>query len=270
MRLLVSFLGPPARPAVSRMHSEFTEAGDPQPREGFASVLVSGCLQRSAGAWGQPPSGHPLQVTGDAPWQEPLCAPRPPQALPGLAPPQICESDGDVAAALDAWVLFGPAHADPAAEYARLRPPPPPPPVLNTLDRYFKKGSSGGASGSGGGTGSKNKAAGPAAAPAGGKQQQQQQPGTGPAAAAAAAAAGGGGGPAAAPAGGSGASKVDAFKLLMSPKPHPPANAPPAKAGPSGGSGGGGSRHTWKAGGPFANSLTKIAADPERHGAGVL
>jgi hypothetical protein len=57
-----------------------------------------------------------------------------------LRPPlQVCHTDDEVAAALEAWARYGPLHSDPAAEYERLRPPPPKAPKLNTLDRFFKK-----------------------------------------------------------------------------------------------------------------------------------
>ena len=40
----------PHPPAVSRMHSDLREAGDPHPREGFASVLVRAALSACAGS----------------------------------------------------------------------------------------------------------------------------------------------------------------------------------------------------------------------------
>jgi hypothetical protein len=48
----------------------------------------------------------------------------------------VCESDAEVAAALEAWARFGPAHPDPAAEYAGLKPRPR---KVNVLHNYFGK-----------------------------------------------------------------------------------------------------------------------------------
>ncbi len=192
-----------------------------------------------------------------------------------------------MAAALEAWAAFGPAHPDPAAEYQQRRPPPP---KVNTLFNYLKKapGSSGGSAGKSGGAqaaGGSSSGAGQPALAAGSdvtaaqqqqqqrrqQQQQQQQP---------AAAVGAGSATVPGSARGSGAEasrvaapKVDAFQLLMHPpKPGGAAGvgspaavaAGAAAAAAAGGSGGRRSRHTWSAVGPFANSLVAIAANPER------
>jgi hypothetical protein len=179
---------------------------------------------------------------------------------------QVCGSDAEAAAALEAWSMFGPQHPDPAAEYARLKPPPP---KVNTLDRYFRKAAP---------------AASPAAAPADQQprssgqgriqqqdgqqqQQQQQQPAT--------------------VTGGVGASSSNALQVLMSAarqqQPQPGAGSAsagagsasaaaaavsPAAAAAAGGAGAGGGRklkrHTFESCSGWAGMLAAIARNPER------
>ncbi|KAL4419776.1 hypothetical protein ABPG75_006874 [Micractinium tetrahymenae] len=213
-------------PAVNRMWTDLTEAGDPHPREGFASVLV-------------------------------------------------CESDAEVEAALQAWSLYGPAHPDPAAEYARLKPPPPKKPVLNTLDRFFAKkpkgegGERGEAASAAGAQQQQGQAAGAAGIgqqhAQGGQppQQQQQQPLAGPS----------GSGSRPGSAGGHDGGPANAFQaMLAASRQQGRQGAGSPGAGPAAGAGGSGSgdggsgqqqRHTFRAAGPFANSLVKIAESPE-------
>ena len=54
----------------------------------------------------------------------------------GFASVLVAESDAEVAAALEAWAGFRRRHADPAAEYARLKPAPPIKPST-ALDRWL-------------------------------------------------------------------------------------------------------------------------------------
>eukprot|EP00887_Chlorella_sp_A99_P000125 scaffold16.g125.t1 len=69
----------------------------------------------------------------------------PPEAREGFASVLVCESDTEVAAALETWAAYGPGRLDVAAEYQRRRPPPKP---VNTIDRFFKRQQPPGASGS--------------------------------------------------------------------------------------------------------------------------
>lgn len=228
--------GKAAYPAVSRMYADLIEAGDPHVREGFASVLV-------------------------------------------------CESDAEVEAALQAWSLFSTAHPDPAAEYARLRPPPPKKPALNTLDRFFARMPKGEVGSRAPGSGAVAEARqGPAAGaadrvrqgpggqhhPAQQQQQdgQQQQPST-------TGQGGDGNGSGRADGAGNGGGTTNAFQAMLAAarqqvgqKESKPKGAPAGGVGPAGaggGDGGGGQqpRHTFKAAGPFAHSLVKIAENPE-------
>lgn len=53
----------------------------------------------------------------------------------------MCESDGDVAAALKAWTAYGttPNSLDPIAAYNTTKPPKRKEPALGTIDKFFKK-----------------------------------------------------------------------------------------------------------------------------------
>ncbi|KAL4430393.1 hypothetical protein ABPG77_002199 [Micractinium sp. CCAP 211/92] len=210
-------------PAVSRMYSDLVESGDPHPREGFTSVL-------------------------------------------------ICESDGEVEAALEAWSLFGPAHPDPATEYARLKPPPPKKPALNTLDRFLarKPGEVGGGQDKAAGAGTVRRHSPTAGAAAelqqglGGQQQlaqQQEQPPQQPSAAGQA----NSGRP-----GSAGGGPTNAFQAMLAAarqqgrhSASSPGGGAAAGTDGSGDDSGQQPRHTFRAAGPFANSLVKIAESPE-------
>ena len=201
-----------------------------------------------------------------------------------------------VEAALQAWSRFGPAHPDPAAEYARLKPSPPKKPALNTLDRFFAKrpkvegGGQGEAAGAAAG-----QVRSPAAGAAGGSQQAQQlatvlaggqqraeqhqqeqqqgqqgqqaeqQQGTHRSGA-------GQGGSGGVP-GSAGGGPADAFQAMLAaarqqrrPGSGSPGGRPAggASGGGAGGDGGPQPRHTWRAAGQFTNSLVKIAERPDR------
>ena len=266
------------RPAVARMQRQLEEGGDPQAREGFASVLVSSTSVRLAPAAASTRS-PPVQCAAavccffrhrsrhaDHGLVLPACLPAAVAAASWPLAVQICESDGEAAAALEAWSLYGPSHPDPAAEYARLRPPPPKAAALNTIDRFFKKvlkpapaeqaaqageGGQPAAAGAQGNAGEahahapQQKQKEPTASPSSTghpRQQQQQHQG------------GSGGG--------------DAFQALMAaarPQPRPGAAAGPASpasggAGPSGGK----SKHGFDGQASWASSLATIAAKPER------
>ena len=273
------------------MWKQLEEYGDPQRGEGYASVLVSGryhccCSCASAVdvtgvalccatgcAWEQLQL-QPLHCSCHRRWSF-FLQPAPPAAshclhlhlCPRL---QVCQTDDEVAAALEAWARYGPQHPDPAAEYERLRPPPPKEPKLNTLDRFFKKPAQQQPSKQGQQQQEEPQAQDPPQQPQPQQkrehpqqkqEQAQQQAGAGSTA-------------------GAGAASSNALQALMAAARHPPkqaAAAAAAAAGPKGptaaaAAGGGGSgapRHSFPQA-TWARGLADIASNPERYVCGHL